>query len=236
MAKMFCAVYCLDWPQRTNLPTLKNLKKDEDKAALIIFVRNAVLGKVKTRLAATMGNETALNIYQQLLTHTHSITQNIACQKFIFYADEKNENDLWENDLYKKQVQHGDNLGERMGNAFNHLFCLGYKRICIVGSDCVALTTNLLHTAFEHLQTHDTVIGPSLDGGYYLLGMNQIIQGIFEEKEWSTDSVLTDTMANISNSKKSCAVLPVLSDIDTEEDWKRYNNKTVAERQTTADL
>ncbi len=88
------------------------------KSALIIFVRNPVLGKVKTRLAKELGNEVALSVYKKLLTHTHSVVSNINADRFIFYADDINENDIWKNDLYHKHLQSGNDLGERMRSAF----------------------------------------------------------------------------------------------------------------------
>ena len=194
--------------------------------ALIIFVRNPVLGKVKTRLAAMLGNEEALKIYNRLLQHTHIITQTLPYPKFIFYADYFNENDLWENDSYVKHLQHGDDLGSRMANAFSLLFNEGYQQICIIGSDCIELTDEVLRSAFEQLQHHDAVIGPSLDGGYYLLGMSQPIPGIFENKKWSTAEVLPATLETISNNN-SLFLLPQLSDIDTAEDWHQYQ-KTIS--------
>ena len=86
------------------------------KNALIIFVRNPVLGKVKTRLAASIGEEKALLIYVHLLKHTKEITQNITATKFVFYADHINEDDIWNG--YEKRSQQGYNLGDRMKNAF----------------------------------------------------------------------------------------------------------------------
>ncbi len=106
------------------------------KQALIIFIRNPVLGKVKSRLAATVGEESALTIYKKLLLHTHAISKNIAVDKFVFYEDFLNENDIWENDVYQKSLQQGADLGDRMKQAFAKLFSEGYQEIIIVGSDC----------------------------------------------------------------------------------------------------
>lgn len=190
--------------------------------ALIIFVRNPVLGKVKTRLAATVGNEKALAIYGQLLQHTHNITQPLPCKKFVFYADYINENDLWKKEYYEKELQSGDELGSRMHNAFSEIFMKGFKNICIIGSDCIELNETIISKAFNDLQNHDTIIGPSLDGGYYLLGMNKRVKGIFENKNWSTNEVLNATLKNIEYEKCSCKLLPELSDVDTADDWIKY--------------
>src|SRR5687768_6683080 len=133
-------------------------------AALIIFVRNPVLGKVKTRLAETLGAENAVKIYNKLLQHTHDITKDIVAEKYIFYADYMNNEDLWENEIYRKEMQSGLDLGERMKNAFELLFDKGYKEIVIIGSDCYELTEEILLVAFDQLKNFDTVIGPSKDG------------------------------------------------------------------------
>jgi uncharacterized protein len=187
-----------------------------NKNALIIFVRNPVLGKVKTRLAATIGNEKALQVYIHLLQHTKSITQNLLVAKFIFFADEINVNDIWKD--YKKKWQSGNNLGKRMENAFKELFAEGYKNICIIGSDCYELTTEIIEEAFEKLNSIDIVIGGAKDGGYYLLGMSNPTKEIFTTIEWSTAKVFSQTMQLINEKKLSCFVLPLLNDVDEEKD------------------
>lgn len=197
------------------------------KSALIIFVRNPEAGKVKTRLAKTIGEVHALNIYLQLLEHTHAITKALPCDKFVFYVDRIEENDIWENHLYQKRVQRGSDLGNRLLEAFVELFLLRYTKIQVIGSDCMELTTEIIETGFEKLNEKDVVIGPSVDGGYYLLGKNQIIADIFYNKEWSTDKVLSDTLKDIERLSLSCFQLPVLRDIDTEEDWLYYQTKNV---------
>jgi uncharacterized protein len=186
------------------------------KNALIIFVRNPILGKVKTRLAATIGNEKALQVYIHLLQHTKNITVSTIATKFVFYADEINDNDIWNG--YEKKLQSGNNLGERMENAFKELFAEDYKNICIIGSDCYELTTEIIEEAFEKLNSIDVVIGAAKDGGYYLLGMNNSTKKLFSNVEWSTAKVFTQTMQLINQQKLSCFVLPVLNDIDEEKD------------------
>jgi uncharacterized protein len=186
------------------------------KNALIIFVRNPVLGKVKTRLAATIGNEKALQVYIHLLQHTKSITQNLLVAKFVFFSDEINDNDIWKG--YEKRSQSGNDLGERMENAFEELFAAGYKNICIIGSDCYELTTEIIEEAFEKLNSIDVVIGAAKDGGYYLLGMNNATKKMFSNVEWSTAKVFTQTMQLITQQKLSCFVLTVLNDVDEEKD------------------
>lgn len=191
---------------------------------MIIFARNPIEGKVKTRLAATLGKEKALGIYLELLAHTASITQSVACDRFVFYADGITKNDVWDDQTFFKQEQHGDDLGERMSNAFNTVFKLGYKRAIIIGTDCFELTSQLIDQAFDRLTAYSVVIGPSFDGGYYLLGMDQLHAALFVGKAWSTDSVYTSTLQDLSNQHISFHQLPTLSDIDTEADWNHYIN------------
>lgn len=189
-----------------------------ESAALIIFVRNPVLGKVKTRLAETLGAENALKIYQKLLQHTHEITKDMVAEKYIFYADYINHDDLWENQIYHKEIQSGLNLGERMENAFELLFDRGYKEVAIVGSDCYDLTPEILLTAFDRLKNVDVVIGPATDGGYYLLGMNIFIPQLFENKNWSSKTVLSETVTQINSYNYSLFQLQALNDVDEEKD------------------
>ena len=200
-------------------------KLDDLKQVLIIFVRNPVFGKVKTRLAKTIGDEQALSIYKELLRHTHDITQTLACDKYVFYADGITLDDIWENDIYKKQVQTGNDLGIRMHTAFDILFSKGYQHICIIGSDCYELTTAIIQQAFNSLPQYNTVIGPSADGGYYLLGLSRMQLSLFTNIAWSTDKVLAQTIDTCIVEDRSHVLLPILHDIDNEEDWIQYQTK-----------
>lgn len=192
------------------------------KKAIIIFARNPELGKVKTRLAKQIGDELTLQVYTEMLHHTHDITCHLDYDKFVYYSDHINENDLWENDLYEKRLQEGSSLGDRMMISFFELFQQGYAKIVIIGSDCPELTGFIIDDAFEKLHSHDVVIGPSTDGGYYLLGLTHLLPDLFKDKEWSTNKVLVETIKDIVRLKKSSYFLTELSDIDTAEDLHRF--------------
>lgn len=192
------------------------------KNAIIIFVRKPELGKVKTRLAKDIGNEKALEIYKELLQHTHDISVGLNCDKFIFYTDSVESNDIWENDIYNKYEQEGETLGDRMFLAFHKVFQLGYKKVIIIGSDCPSLTATIIDEAFERLEIDEIVIGPSTDGGYYLLGMSKLIPELFQHKKWSTNTVLSDTIKETVALKKQCSFLVELTDIDTIEDYQKF--------------
>lgn len=192
------------------------------KEALIIFVRHPELGKVKTRLAKTMGDENALTIYKLLLQHTHAVTVDLPCDKYVYYTDSIPEQDVWAQESYHKKKQQGNILGEKMHHAFTEVFAKGYTAVQIIGSDCATLTGAIIQQGFSSLEKNDVVIGPSTDGGYYLLGMQKPIAQIFTNKLWSTDTVLQQTINDIEVLSLSYALLPVLTDIDTEADWLAY--------------
>lgn len=192
------------------------------KKALIIFVRNPEWGKVKTRLAKDIGEEKTLSVYSYLLKITHDLARSIGADKFVYYADTVITNDSWENDQFIKRVQEGNDLGERMMAAFSSLFKQGYTKVIIIGSDCPELTVSLVEEAYQKLDRNEVVIGPATDGGYYLLGMTQLIPKLFRNKKWSTAAVFKDTVNDVAHSGKNCFVLPILSDIDTAEDLGRY--------------
>lgn len=186
--------------------------------AIILFVRNPILGEVKTRLAATIGKENALEIYKKLLDHTRSITTDLPCDKFVFYADYINEQDIWKNEIYNKRIQDGEDLGERMTGAFQSLLGSGYKEVLIIGSDCYELSQQHLEEAFEMLQRTDVVIGPATDGGYYLLGLKEPTPELFTDMAWSKAGVFSETLSRLQNLNRNYLLLPVRNDIDEVED------------------
>lgn len=185
---------------------------------LIIFVKNPVLGKVKTRLAATIGDERALSVYKLLLEKTKQETINLETDKVVYYLDHIDSSDLWDNHSYNKEVQVAGDLGIKMSSALEKAFQDGYQRVCIIGSDCLEMSQAHLENAFESLQRKDAVIGPAVDGGYYTIGTSRFIPELFEDKAWSTETVGADTIKNFENLALSYKVLPTLNDVDTESD------------------
>lgn len=185
---------------------------------VIIFTRNPKLGKVKTRLAKTIGNESALDVYKLLLGHTESVIRNIACDKAVYYSEHIKDNDIWKRDIYQKHLQKGNDLGERMLHAFKIAFEHGFKKAVIIGSDLIDLQVKHIEEAFQNLDTYDVAIGPAEDGGYYLLGMKSLHGHLFKGKKWGTSSVLSDTMHDLQN--LDVFLLEELNDIDTYDDIK----------------
>ena len=197
------------------------------RQAVLIFTKNAEAGKVKTRLAATIGNEAAFAVFHQLQAYTVSITASLPMDKFVFYADYIGSSDIWDNNVYHKAVQQGEDLGERMINAFDLLFEKGFEEVVIIGTDCPGIQTSIIEDAFAHLQACDVVVGPAEDGGYYLLGMKQLHAALFSDIHWSTATVLKSTLNGIIASGLRYHLLPMLKDVDEEKDlialetWKK---------------
>lgn len=191
------------------------------KNLLIIFYRNPELGKVKTRLAATLGDANALAIYLKLVNHTKAITAELDVDKIVYYSHHVDREDNWQNNSYDKQLQVGETLGEKMANALKTNFERGYDAICVIGSDCFELTSAILQDAFVALKTHHGVLGPAKDGGYYLLGTRKFIPALFLNKTWSTATVAEDTINDFVKLGLAYHTLPLLTDVDREEDLPR---------------
>ncbi len=196
-------------------------------AILLIFIKNPRLGHVKTRLARTVGDEAALHIYQRLLEKTRLAALSAPLRRLLFYSEQINTEDAWDTSVFEKRVQTEGDLGARMQHAFEQAFELGAEKVAIIGSDCPELTPAILQSAFDLLDQHDFVLGPTPDGGYYLLGMKQMESAVFQDIAWSTEHVLSQTIAVIAAHQKTHVLLPVLSDIDTEADWQGYLSRQV---------
>ncbi|MTI87259.1 MAG: glycosyltransferase [Balneolaceae bacterium] len=196
---------------------------------LIIFVKNEEAGKVKTRLAASEGDNKALEIYQQLLKYTHAQAQHAEADKEVWYSRFKAEEDIWASGGFTKKIQTGNDLGERMSAAFRESFIQPeIQRVVLIGSDCAEITTSIIEKALEKLKNCDLVLGPAEDGGYYLIGMSQYLPNLFNNIEWSTPSVLKQTLDRAKKEKIQWSLLATLSDVDTMEDWNRLKRQLIS--------
>ncbi len=193
----------------------------QSKNLIITFTRNPELGKVKSRLAKSIGEQGALEVYIKLLEHTESVLKQIDCDKAVYYSVKVRNHDLWDASIFKKHQQFGDDLGVRMENAFKKGFEDGYENIVIVGSDLYDLAPKHINEAFKALETHDHVIGPAEDGGYYLLGMKTLHPTVFKIDNWGTETVYKQTILKLNDN--TVYVLETLNDIDYVEDLKPYD-------------
>ena len=190
------------------------------KEVVLVFQKNEVLGKVKTRLAAGLGKTRALEIYRLLLDKTYFALGTISVPIWTYFSDFIPENPTYP--AGNRMLQVGQDLGERMKNAFAENFESGMEKVVLIGTDCPSLEGTHLAQAFEALDQSDLVLGPAMDGGYYLIGMKRRSDFLFEGIFWSTELVLSQTLALAAAQGMQTSLLPVLEDIDTLEDWERY--------------
>jgi len=186
----------------------------------LVFVRAPVAGRVKTRLAAALGAEGALQVYRRLAEHTLREARALGGEVRVHFtpADAGPQVHAWLGDGPRYLPQSAGDLGARMETAFRAAFQDGADRVIIIGSDLPELSAALLRRAFDALESHPAVIGPARDGGYYLLGMRQMIDGLFDGIPWSTDEVLARTLERLGAAGIEPALLDTLNDVDEVDD------------------
>ena len=187
----------------------------------MIFCKNSLAGKVKTRLAKTIGNQEAKAIYDQLCSHTRKVAQQWGGTVSVWHAHGIPSHNLWKVLGPFQFEQQGDDLGQRMALAFRWGFKQGYQKIAIIGSDLWTLTSEDLTQAFAAMDTHSVVWGPATDGGYYLLGLTQMQENLFTNLPWSQPNLL-----EISQKRMPSEIQYLLreqNDIDTLEDLTNYH-------------
>ncbi|MFC1909965.1 TIGR04282 family arsenosugar biosynthesis glycosyltransferase, partial [Chloroflexota bacterium] len=201
-------------------------KKTKGMAALIIMARFPCPGKVKTRLASTIGAKQAAEIYQLCAESVFEKVGNIEkARKYIFFADkeDKEKVEKWGGTGFNYLAQSRGDIGKRLQNAIGALFNRGASRVIALASDVPGITENIIEAAIRTLDNHDVVLGPSDDGGYYLIGMNRLHKVFFKNISWSTDKVLTQTLNTAKAQGLKVRCLQYLSDIDTEESLQRWS-------------
>ncbi len=196
------------------------------KNTIVLFVKTPESGTAKSRIAKECGKGKARAVYLELLFFTAQILKGFHIN--IAYTGNSNPGLL--NKIFPNAVsffqQRGENLGQRLSNAFNHLFNKGYDYICGIGADCPYLSPDDINDAFEYLEKkRDTVIGPTYDGGYYLIGCNKKGMPVFSASKWSTSELFKETLEIIKQNSLSCSLIRTLNDIDYMEDyfeWKQF--------------
>jgi len=190
------------------------------------------MGKTKTRLAHDIGEKMAYNVYLKLLSYTNNVVEEADCDKVVYYSENIEIKDLWDNNIFQKSVQSKGDLGFRMENAFINAFAQKYEKVVLIGTDCFEITSDIIDQAFDQLENNDVVIGPAKDGGYYLIGMKQLFSPVFKNKSWSMDLVLRETLTDLENSGLKYFLLPELSDIDTLDDVSNLINLDLLYKET----
>lgn len=182
--------------------------------SLIVMAKVPELGKVKTRLAAGIGESQALNVYERLLAHTLTEAKRSGMHVAIHQTPSDQKHPAFAG--FATADQPDGSLGERMAQAFaqQELPAL------MVGTDCPGLTAELLQSAAAALETYEVVLGPANDGGYYLIGVRQAHVWLFESMPWSTERVLEETIGRCRQHGVSYFLLPERIDIDTFDDLR----------------
>lgn len=197
---------------------------------LLLFVKSPIKGQVKTRLAAGTGGNFEVELYKCFVEDTISLVESIGVQfKIYFFPDNTKPVFMeWLGGQYCYKSQTGDNLGERQSNAFSDTFNEGFSNVVIIGSDIPDLPERYLKESIKALATQDTVIGPTNDGGYYLIGFSRegFTPEAFENISWSTDSVFEQTVSILKRYRRTLHLLPLWHDVDTISDLKTLLSKS----------
>ena len=188
-----------------------------------VLARRAERGQGKRRLARTLGDEATLEIYRELLAACASAVAGSGLPATVYFDPVPGDRDIWTPDRFGYSLQpYGADLGKRIKDAAEESLTRFGGGVLLIGTDCPTLTPELLRVAADALATHDAVLGPSTDGGYYLLGLRRVEPRLFEGIAWSTGAVADQTRAVLAKAGLRTYELPALTDIDTEEDWRAY--------------
>ena len=199
------------------------VRTDPSCEKLFVFVKAPRPGTVKTRLAEAVGGEAACAAYRALVITLLNQLQSLRAVELCCSPDDASaEIQGWLKADWNSRPQGGCDLGHRLQSAFERAFATGVKRAVIIGSDCPAVTVQDIYEAWESLRTHDVVLGPASDGGYWLIGSNRPLPQLFEDIAWSTEKVFAETIARVRRDGLSVRVLRELSDVDTESDWRAF--------------
>jgi hypothetical protein len=193
------------------------------KNAFILFLKYPERGAVKTRLASSLGDDLTYELYLCFLTDISVMTRQIKAETIIVYSGPEG---LSFPDFPGVQCLHqrGNNIGRRMYNAFADVLARGYERCVLIGSDSPDLPAKIVNDAFDKLDLADTVLGPSADGGYYLIGCQRqgLCPSIFNGINWSTSEVFMETVKRIDKAGLKYVLLPRSSDIDEPDDLRKF--------------
>ena len=194
------------------------------ESVILLFVKYPEPRAVKTRLASAIGPQEAAGLYghfvQDTLLHLDSL--GIPFRICFLPAGKKRDITAWLGDTYQYRPQRGRDLGQRMKHAFMEVFSEDYRGAILIGADLPDLPSSIFKEALDSLRSHEVVLGPSVDGGYYLIGFrdNTLVPAVFEGIPWGTEHVFRDTLSKLRDHKRGVYILPPWNDVDTIEDLK----------------
>ena len=190
---------------------------------LILFVKAPRPGQVKTRLAVTLGEAAACAAYERLVKSLLSNLASLSEVEFRFTPDDAGpEIQPWLRPGWTARGQGIGDLGRRLRSAFADAFAGGAKRVVIIGSDCPEVTVSDVREAWRELRTRDLVVGPAVDGGYWLIGLREPQPALFENIPWSSESVLAETLRRARSQRLKMQLLRILEDVDDEPAWREF--------------
>ena len=190
---------------------------------LIVFVKAPRPGAVKTRLAEVIGAPAAAAAYRHLVETLLNHLQGLGGVEVCFSPDDAaGEVQHWLKEGWSSSPQGDGNLGQRLQSAFRRAFQAGAKHVAIIGSDCPAVKVEDIREAWGGLQTHDVVLGPATDGGYWLIGLRQLQPNLFREVHWSSENAFAETIERVHHAGLSVQLLRELADVDTDREWRVF--------------
>lgn len=197
---------------------------EPDRNCVLFFVKYPERGKVKTRLSAELDEDITVGLYKSFVLDLLSMLGSLGSQFRICFSPEDSQDSFtgWLGEKYCYMPQRGTDLGQKMKNALIQAFDQRFDRAVIIGSDSPDLQGELIDQAFLSLKTYDAVIGPSFDGGYYLIGFNSgtFLSTAFNGIQWSTGAVFRETICKLREAGIKTYELPEWRDIDTFADLK----------------
>jgi rSAM/selenodomain-associated transferase 1 len=200
---------------------MRGTRKDN---CVVFFVKYPEKGRVKTRLSVDLGEDVAVALYRYFTADLLHTLKRVNAQTCIYFYPESAKDKFigWLGPDYPYMPQQGKDLGERMENAFVGILEQGFKKAIIIGSDSPDLPYELINEAFSALQNNDAVIGPTFDGGYYLLGFKRetFLPKVFHGMRWSTNTVYNGTLSILREYDYSIQVLSKWRDVDTLDDLR----------------
>ena len=193
-----------------------------NNSCILLFAKSPVKGQVKTRLAAETGQDFAVGLYKCFVEDVLGFIEDVGVPLRLCFHPPNAKSDflewLGERDFFRPQT--GDDLGERMKNAFENAFAEGFSKVVAIGSDSPDLPGDFLREALGALESHEAVVGPSSDGGYYLIGFSRasFLPEAFAGIAWSTSAACAQTLALLERHGRSTHFLPEWHDVDTAAD------------------
>jgi len=207
----------------------KKLKNDQQ---LIVFIKAPIPGQCKTRLIPYMSAQAASEFYMSLVRSCLDNIKSLDNTDIAIYTyPDLNHPFISEiKQKYAREInlQKGDDLGERMHHALQHSL-KNYSKAVLIGTDCPVMDKDYIEQAFNQLNKHEMVYGPSEDGGYVLVGATQVSDAVFSNINWGTDKVLEQSLQNINATNYNVHILATLWDIDTPEDYIKYQQIHIKE-------